>query len=90
MPFIAVKNLHQRAILEVLFLLVYFYAVMCELSEQTAVPTITHISHNSARVSLSSGSHFQCQAAQKQMKTRSWSDMDHARRLLQDSAATKS
>ena len=92
MPFIAVKNLHQRTILEVLFLLVHFYTMMCELSEQTAVRTITHISHNSAQVSLSffSRSHFQCQAAQKQMKTRSWSDMDHARRLLQDSPATKS
>ena len=54
MPFIAVKNLHQRTILEVLFLLVHFYTMMCELSEQTAVRTITHISHNSARVSLSS------------------------------------
>ena len=54
MPFIAVKNLHQRTILEVLFLLVHFYTMMCELSEQTTFPTITHISHNSARVSLSS------------------------------------
>ena len=88
MPFIAVKNLYQRTILEVLFLVVHFYTMMCELSEQTAVRTITHISHNSAQsITLLSGSHFQCQAAQKQMKTRSWSDMDHARCLAQ---ATKS
>ena len=87
MPFNAVKNLHQSNI-GGLVTLNYFYAVTRELSEQTAVPTITHISHNSAQsITLLSGSHFQCQAAQKQMKTRSWSDMDHARCLAQ---ATKS
>ena len=54
MPFNAFKNLHQSDI-GGLVTLNYFYAVTRELSEQTAVPTITHISHNSLpRVSLSS------------------------------------
>ena len=46
MPFNAVKNLHQSDI-GGLVTLNYFYAVTRELSEQTAVPTITHIPHNS-------------------------------------------